>query len=57
MVTDTALFRYGYYHQPGDTPEKLDYGRLARVVTGVSRVVMDLVADGAASTGLPTARH
>ncbi len=45
MVTDTALFRYGYYHLPGDTPEKLDYGRLARVVTGVSRVVMDLVDD------------
>jgi hypothetical protein len=33
MVTDTALFRYGYYHLPGDTSEKLDYGRLARVAT------------------------
>jgi hypothetical protein len=45
MVTDTALFRYGYYHLPGDTPEKLDYGRLAKVVAGVSRVVMDLGHD------------
>jgi len=42
MVTDTALFRYGYYHLPGDTPEKLDYARLARVVTGLARVVADL---------------
>jgi hypothetical protein len=42
MVTDTALFRYGYYHLPGDTPETLDYARLARVVTGLARVVADL---------------
>lgn len=42
MVTDTALFRYGYYHLAGDTPEKLDYGRLARVVAGLARVVEEL---------------
>ncbi|MFQ5960000.1 MAG: M28 family peptidase, partial [Candidatus Methylomirabilales bacterium] len=34
MVTDTALFRYDYYHTPQDTPDKLDYPRMARVVTG-----------------------
>ncbi len=44
MVTDTALFRYGYYHLKGDTPEKLDYGRLARVVLGLRRVVLELAA-------------
>jgi hypothetical protein len=44
MVTDTALFRYGYYHLKGDTPEKLDYGRLARVVLGLRTVVLELAA-------------
>lgn len=42
MVTDTAMFRYPYYHQPEDTPEKLDYLRLARVVRGLERVVETL---------------
>jgi hypothetical protein len=42
MVTDTALFRYPYYHSPEDTPEKLDYDRMARVVAGLERVARDL---------------
>lgn len=44
MVTDTAPFRYPHYHSPGDTPDQLDYDRLARVVAGLSRVVADLAA-------------
>lgn len=43
MVTDTAIFRYPYYHTPGDTPDKLDYGRLARVVAGLEPAIADLV--------------
>lgn len=39
MITDTALFRYPHYHTPGDTPDKLDYERLARVTAGIVRVV------------------
>ncbi len=39
MVTDTAIFRYPHYHKPSDTPDKLDYGRMARVVSGLARVV------------------
>jgi hypothetical protein len=39
MVTDTALFRYPHYHSPADTPEKVDYERLARVVSGMEQVV------------------
>ena len=39
MVTDTAPFRYPHYHTAEDTPEKVDYERLARVVAGLSRVV------------------
>ncbi|MGQ4807609.1 Bacterial leucyl aminopeptidase [Candidatus Entotheonellaceae bacterium PAL068K] len=42
MVTDTALFRYAPYHTQDDTPEKIDYGRTARVVTGLASVVADL---------------
>jgi hypothetical protein len=42
MVTDTAPFRYPHYHSIDDTPEKLDYARMARVVAGVERVVAEL---------------
>lgn len=42
MVTDTAPFRYHFYHEADDTPEKLDYARMARVVAGIERVVADL---------------
>lgn len=42
MVTDTALFRYRYYHEADDTPDKIDYEKTARVVMGISRVVEDL---------------
>jgi Zn-dependent M28 family amino/carboxypeptidase len=43
MVTDTAPFRYPHYHSTADTPDKLDYDRMARVVGGLERVVRDLV--------------
>jgi Zn-dependent M28 family amino/carboxypeptidase len=42
MVTDTALFRYQWYHTPEDTPEKLNYERFALVVEGLKKVVGDL---------------
>ncbi len=42
MITDTAPFRYRQYHEAEDTPEKLDYGRMARVVAGIERVVAEL---------------
>ncbi|WP_333843636.1 M28 family peptidase [Pelomicrobium sp.] len=45
MVTDTALFRYPYYHSPQDTPDKVDYEAMARIVNGLAHVVVDL-ADG-----------
>jgi Zn-dependent M28 family amino/carboxypeptidase len=46
MVTNTATFRNPHYHQPGDTPQTLDYERMARVVEGVERVVVDLAENG-----------
>ena len=42
MITDTAIFRYPHYHRRSDTPDKLDYDRMARTVSGVSRIVLDL---------------
>lgn len=42
MVTDTALFRNPHYHSPGDTPETLDYPRMARVVDGLVGVTHEL---------------
>ena len=42
MVTDTAPFRYPHYHKTEDTPEKLDYDRMARVLEGLQAVVRDL---------------
>jgi len=42
MVTDTAFFRYEHYHTLEDTPEKIDYNRLARVTNGLAEVVAEL---------------
>ncbi|MGH8093255.1 MAG: M28 family peptidase [Chthoniobacterales bacterium] len=43
MVTDTAPFRYPYYHSAGDTPDKLDYDSMTRVVAGMEKVIHHLV--------------
>ncbi len=45
MVTDTAPFRYHFYHEAEDTPEKLDYDRMALVVAGLRRVVTEMVTE------------
>jgi Zn-dependent M28 family amino/carboxypeptidase len=39
MVTDTAFYRYPYYHQASDTPDKLSYPALARVTQGLYRAL------------------
>ena len=31
MITDTAFNRYAYYHTPQDTPDKINYDRLAQL--------------------------
>jgi hypothetical protein len=36
LLTDTALYRYPHYHQMTDTPNKLDYLRLAYAAQGVA---------------------
>ncbi|MGH9531152.1 MAG: M28 family peptidase [Terriglobales bacterium] len=42
MISDTAFYRNSHYHQPTDTPEKLDYERMAKVVQQLFAAVMDL---------------
>lgn len=42
MITDTAPYRYPHYHTARDTPDKLDYDRLARVTEGLSAVLRAL---------------
>ena len=42
MITDTAFFRYDGYHQGTDTPDRLDYERMARLTSGISAVINKL---------------
>lgn len=44
MLTDTAPFRYPHYHTPTDTPDKLDFESMARVVKGIIGMVRELAA-------------
>jgi Zn-dependent M28 family amino/carboxypeptidase len=43
MVTDTAFYRYPYYHSDSDTFEKLDYQSLALVVEGLAGVLIRIL--------------
>jgi len=42
MVTDSAPYRYPYYHTTDDTPDKIDVERLSRVTAGLERVIQRL---------------
>jgi hypothetical protein len=42
MITDTAFYRNPNYHTTKDTPDTLNYGRMALVVNGVFRAVLAL---------------
>jgi Zn-dependent M28 family amino/carboxypeptidase len=44
MATDTAFYRYAHYHQPTDTPGRLRYPEMARVVEGLARALQALAA-------------
>lgn len=41
MITDTAFYRNPNYHTAADTPEKLDYNRMSKVVEGVYYTVIN----------------
>lgn len=42
MITDTAPLRYPHYHAPSDTPDKLNYVAMARIVGGATRMLIDV---------------
>jgi Zn-dependent M28 family amino/carboxypeptidase len=42
MITDSAFFRNHHYHQASDTPDTLDYERMAKVVAQVAAAVVEL---------------
>ena len=42
MISDTAFYRNANYHKATDTPEKLDYQRMAQVVEGIYAAVKHL---------------
>lgn len=44
MVTDTAFYRYPQYHTQEDTPDKVDYESLARIVSGICGAVKKMSA-------------
>ena len=39
MITDTPFFRNPHYHCPTDTPETLDFRKMAQLVLGLSHVL------------------
>ena len=39
MITDTANFRYIHYHKMTDTPDRLDYTRLAQITAACAYAV------------------
>lgn len=41
QVTDTAFLRYPYYHHADDTPEKLDYERMADLVCSLQGLLWE----------------
>ncbi|WP_157778498.1 M28 family peptidase [Massilia violaceinigra] len=45
MITDTATMRYPHYHRSTDTPDKLDYASMAKVVDGMAKVIEAMVQD------------
>ena len=46
MITDTAFYRYGHYHAPSDTPDKLAYPQLARITSGLFAAFSELAREG-----------
>ncbi len=56
MITDTSYLRNANYHQPSDTPETLDYRRMAAVTVGVAGAMATIArAPTPAPPAAPTA--
>jgi len=46
MVTDTAFYRYPHYHRASDTPDRIRYEEMARVVGGLARAIASIATGG-----------
>jgi Zn-dependent M28 family amino/carboxypeptidase len=46
MITDTAFYRYPWYHTREDTPEKLNYAEFARMTNGLFKALTALAEGG-----------
>lgn len=44
MVTDTAPFRNPHYHTRSDLPDTVNYAALARITSGLTRMIRDIAA-------------
>lgn len=42
MVTDTSFLRYPHYHTAQDTPDRLDYERMADAAAGIEAAVLSI---------------
>jgi Zn-dependent M28 family amino/carboxypeptidase len=42
MITDTSFFRNPHYHLPSDRAQTLDYERMAELVKGLARILLQL---------------
>lgn len=42
MITDTAPYRYPHYHTARDTPDRLDYLRMARLTVELARTLRSI---------------
>ncbi len=42
MITDTAPYRYPHYHKRQDTPDKINYEKMTRVIMGVQKMLEGL---------------
>jgi Zn-dependent M28 family amino/carboxypeptidase len=45
MITDTAFYRNPYYHTQEDTPEKLDYKSMSKVIEGLYNALIKLAKE------------
>ncbi len=43
MITDTASYRYPFYHTPEDTADRICYDHLTRVVSGLQIIIAELL--------------
>ncbi len=46
MITDTAPFRYPHYHARSDTPDKLEYDSMTRLVSALEKVIAEVANGG-----------